>query len=164
LQWGDLDFDNLTVNIQRSCVQGEINPTKTETSESVLPLDPALAEMLLAHQQRSVYLQPTDFVFAGDSGKPPWPNEIVKNHIKPAAVKAGIRGKVGWHTLRHSYSTLLRVLGTDIKIQQSLLRHANITTTMNVYTEAVPEQKREAASKVAAQLLPVVPTGTRMVQ
>src|SRR5215469_10939110 len=34
----------------------------------------------------------------------------------------GVVGKVGWHTLRHSYSTLLRSLGTDVKVQQELLR------------------------------------------
>jgi integrase len=164
LQWGDLDFLNSTVKIERSVVQGEINPTKTEASESALPLDPALAELLKAHRQRSTYLQSTDFVFAGDSGKPRWPGEIVKDYIKPAAAKAGISGKVGWHTLRHSYSTLLRAMGTDLKVQQELLRHANIKTTMDVYTEAVSDQKREAAARVAAQLLPGVPMCTGMIQ
>ena len=33
------------------------------------------------------------------------------------AARATIQGKVGWHTLRHSYSTLLRTLGTDLKVQ-----------------------------------------------
>jgi integrase len=164
LQWGDLDFLNFTVKIQRSVVQGEINPPKTEDSEGVLPLHPALAELLKVHRQRSVYLQPTDFVFPGNSGKPAWGSEIVKHYLKPAAARAGIQGKVGWHTFRHSYSTILREMGTDIKVQQSLLRHANITTTMNVYTEAVPEQKREAAGKVALQLLSVVPSGTQVIQ
>ena len=88
----------------------------------------------------------------------------MKHYLKPAAARAGIQGKVGWHTFRHSYSTLLREMGTDIKVQQSLLRHANSTTTMNVYTEAVPEQKREAAGKVAAQLLSVVQSGTQAIQ
>ena len=66
---------------------------------------------------------------------------------------------------RHSYSTLLRALGTDIKVQQSLLRHANIATTMNVYTEAVSDQKREAAGKVAERVIGVmVPSGTQVIQ
>jgi integrase len=165
LQWGDLDFGNLTVKIQRSVVQGEVNPTKTEASESVLPLDPTLAELLKAHRRRVVYVQTEDFVFAGKSGNPAWGSEIVKHYLKPAATRAGIRGKVGWHTLRHSYSTLLRALGTDLKVQQSLLRHASIATTMNVYTEAVSEQKREAAGRVAERLLGVnVPTCTQVIQ
>lgn len=164
LQWGDFDFENLTVRIQRSIVQGEINPTKTEASEGTLPLDADLAGLLLKHRERSVYTQDTDFVFAGDSGRHRWPNEVIKNHLRPAAEKAGVSGKVGWHTLRHSYSTLLRAMGTDIKVQQAMLRHSNIAITLNTYTQAVSEQKREAASKVAAELIGVVPTCTRMIQ
>jgi hypothetical protein len=45
-------------------------------------------------------------------------------------------------------STMLRSAGTDIKVQQELLRHANIQTTMNIYTQAVSDQKRVANSKV----------------
>jgi integrase len=164
LQWGDIDFETLTVRIQRSIVQGEVNPTKTEASESPLPIDPALGELLSTHRARSAYLQPTDFVFAGNSGRPPWANEIVKNHIKAAAARAGITGKVGWHTFRHSYSTLLRALGTDIKVQQELLRHSSVNITLNTYTRAVTEKKREAAGRVTAELLGMVQTGTRMVQ
>ena len=52
-----------------------------------------------------------------------------------------------------------------MKVQRSLLRHANIATTMNIYTEAVCEQKREAARKVAE--LPIggmAPSGTQVIQ
>ena len=48
-----------------------------------------------------------------------------QRHIKPAARKAKI-GDIGWHTFRHTYSTLLRAFGVDIKVQQELLRHADI--------------------------------------
>jgi len=103
-------------------------------------------------------------VLAGNSGKLVWGSEFVKHYLKPAAARAGIVGKVGWHTLRHSFSTLLRALGTEIKVQQSLLQSAKIATTMNVYTEAVSEQKREAATKVAAHLLPLVGSGTQVIR
>jgi integrase len=36
---------------------------------------------------------------------------------------------------------MLRSAGTDIKVQQELLRHANIQTTMNIYTLAVSDQE-----------------------
>lgn len=61
-------------------------------------------------------------------------------------------GKIGWHTFRHSYSTILRGAGTDIKVQQELLRHATIQSTMNIYTQAVSEQKRIANSVVVGVL------------
>jgi site-specific recombinase XerD len=76
-------------------------------------------------------------------GKPRWQETILADHIKPAAVAAKIQGKVGWHTFRHTYSMVLRAHGTDVKVQQELLRHADISTTLNVYTQAVSEQSRK---------------------
>jgi integrase len=73
---------------------------------------------------------------------------MLADHIKPAASNAGI-GNLGWHTFRHTYSTLLHALGTAPVVQKELLRHANIQTTLNVYTQAVSADKRDAASKVA---------------
>ena len=50
---------------------------------------------------------------------------------------------------------MLRQLGVDVKVQQELLRHGDIRTTMNVYTQAVSEQKRKAHSSVVRMVLPV---------
>ena len=151
LQWGDIDPENLTVMIQRSVAEGEVNETKTEASQATLPLDPDLAELLLAHKARSIYLGESDFVFARPDGKPPWPDSILADHLQPAAKAAGI-GKIGWHTFRHTYSTLLHALGTTPAVQKELLRHADIQTTLNLYTQAISADKREAASKVVGVL------------
>ncbi|TAM79570.1 MAG: site-specific integrase [Acidobacteria bacterium] len=151
LRWGDIDLNNLTVKIQRGVVGGDVNPTKTDASESALPLDPDLAEALLQHKARAVYSGDSDYVFAGATGKPPWKDGILADHLKPAATRAGI-GNVGWHTFRHTYSTLLHSLGATPAVQKELLRHADIRTTLDVYTHAVSEEKREAASKVAHAL------------
>jgi hypothetical protein len=48
---------------------------------------------------------------------------------------------------------MLRSAGTDIKVQQELLRHANIQTTMNIYAQAVTDPKRAANSKVVEMVL-----------
>ena len=68
---------------------------------------------------------------------------------------------IGWHNFRHAYSTLLRELGADIKVQQELLRHADIRTTLNIYTQAVTAQKREANSKVVSMLVTHKEKGAR---
>jgi len=86
------------------------------------------------------------WVFANpDTGKPYWPGRIQENWIVPAAEKVGI-GRIGWHTFRHSHSSLLHALGVDLKDQQELLRHAD--------THAVPEALRKANSKVVRLVLP----------
>jgi len=49
--------------------------------------------------------------------------------------------------------------GEDIKVQQELLRHADIRTTMNIYTQANLEQKRQAHSRIVQLVLPEGFTG-----
>jgi len=151
LQWGDIDFEKLAVRIQRSVVEGKVYPTKTEASQSVLPLDPSLAEALLIYKAKAKHKDPSDFVFAGESGGPRWKDCILADYLKPAAASADI-GKIGWHTFRHTYSTLLHGFGATPAVQKELLRHANIQTTLNVYTQAISAEKREAASRVVDAL------------
>ena len=61
----------------------------------------------------------------------------MRKKILPIVKSLGIDKRVGWHTFRHSYSTLLRFLGTDIKVQQDLLRHSSARLTLDTYTQSV---------------------------
>jgi integrase len=47
---------------------------------------------------------------------------------------------------------MLRGAGADIKVQQELLRHSTIQSTMNTYTQAISEQKRAANTIVVGIL------------
>ncbi|HEV2351405.1 MAG TPA: tyrosine-type recombinase/integrase [Terriglobia bacterium] len=89
-----------------------------------------------------------DYIFAGDNGKPRWHGIMLTDHSKPAAGRAGIRN-VGWHTFRHTFSSILHQAGTNMAVQKELLRHADIQTTMNIYTQAASAAKREAVHRVA---------------
>ena len=152
LQWGDFDWENLTVMVRRSVVHGRVGDTKTEAAFRPLPIDTRLTAPLQELRKRGFYAGPEDWVFANNVGRPRWQESILQRRLKPAAVRAGV-GKIGWHTFRHTYSTMLRGIGTDIKVQQELLRHSTIQSTMNVYTQAVSEQKRTANSKVVEMML-----------
>ena len=152
LRWGDFDWENLTVMVRRSVVHGRVGDTKTEASFRPLPIDTRLTAPLQELRKRGFYAGPEDWVFANNVGRPRWQESILQRRLKPAAVRAGV-GKIGWHTFRHTYSTMLRSIGTDIKVQQELLRHSTIQSTMNVYTQAVSEQKRTANSKVVEMML-----------
>jgi hypothetical protein len=83
--------------------------------------------------------------------QPYWMSRIMQHHIKPVAAKTGIEIK-GWHTLRHSYTTVLRQNNNNPKVVQGLLRHASYSITMNVYDEAMSEEKRNAHRGVIQQL------------
>ncbi len=71
--------------------------------------------------------------------------------VIPAAEKAGL-GRIGWHTLTY-LSDGAGANGGEDESAQELLRHADIQTTMNVYTRAMEKDKREAANRVAEALL-----------
>ena len=154
LQWQDIDWDKLEIMLERGSVHARLNALKTESPMKSVPMEAEVATALLNHRERLVSVEPTDFILPSpvNEGKPRWQETILEDYIKPAAYRAGI-GKVGWHTFRHSYETLLNSHGTDLKVQQELMRHANIQTTLNVYAQAVSEKKREAAKNIAKSLL-----------
>ena len=66
---------------------------------------------------------------------------------------AGKYGSVGWHTFRHTYRSWLDDTGAPVGVQQKLMRHAQISTTMNIYGNALMDAKREANSKVVRRAL-----------
>jgi integrase len=136
LRWSDVDWENLTLLVQRSLVLGKVYETKAETSRKPMPIDSQVAEALMTHRRQANYIGQDDYIFAGDSGKPRLQATMLADHVKPAAVRAGI-GNVGWHMFRHTFSCILHQAGTNMAVQKEILRHADIQTTMNIYTQAV---------------------------
>ena len=73
-------------------------------------------------------------------------------NIQPAAKRLGITKRIGWHTFRRTYTTLLHANGEDVKVVQELLRHGSARITMDVYAQAMTPAKRLAQGKVVAML------------
>jgi len=157
LRWEDVDFKTLELRVIRSIWHQVVGDCKTEASAKPVPLDSYMAEDLLRWRRMSPYPMPGDWVFASPTmkGKQPyWPDNLMKRYIRPVARKAGIHKQVGWHTFRHSFGTLLKANGEDVKTVQELLRHANSRITLEVYTQAVTSNKRAAQSKVVKMMVP----------
>jgi integrase len=158
LQWRDFNWETRQVQILRSWVFGHVGEPKTEYSRRPMPVDLALEKLLGEYRRRlPSSLQESVWLFASKrTGMPSHPWSAQRRWLLRAGEKVGV-GRLGWHAFRHTYSTLLNEHGTDVKVQQELLRHADIRTTMNIYTRAVPERLRKANSKLVRLLLP---TGT----
>jgi integrase len=73
--------------------------------------------------------------------------------VMPHASRLGKYDGVGWHTFRHTYRSWLDDTGAPMGVQQKLMRHAQVSTTMNVYGSAYMEGKREALGKVVQMVL-----------
>jgi integrase len=157
LKWGDINWNAGSLSIQRGIVACHVGKPKTLARRKPIPLAPDLLTVLRERREHTAYPADSDWVFASpykEGAVPYWPDSALADFVKPAAVRAEITKRVGWHTFRHTYSTLLRANGTDVKVQSELLRHSNISTTLNVYTQAVSEQKRAAHAQIVGQLLP----------
>lgn len=156
LKWQDIHFGTGTADVLRSYSDGAIGPCKTEISEQPVPLDDILIEGLRAWHPVCGYPKPDDWVFASDYnfGKTPlWPDSLRMKVLQPTARKVGIAKKIGWHTFRRTYSSLLAATGDDVKVVQELMRHAKISTTMEVYAQAGMEKKRAAQRRAVDVLL-----------
>ena len=157
IQWADVDFENLELSVTRSIWHQKIGECKTEASAKPVPLDGYMAEDLLQWRKKSPYPMQEDWVFASPTMKgeqPYWPDNLMKRYIKPVAKANGIHKNIGWHTFRHTFGTLLKANGEDVKTVQELLRHANSRITLDVYTQAVGSNKRAAQSKVVRMMIP----------
>jgi site-specific recombinase XerD len=108
-------------------------------------MDSYMAEDLLRWRRQSGYTSDDDYVFASETmkGKQPY-----WRHIRPVAKANGINKNIGWYTFRHSFGTLLKANGEDVKTVQELLRHANSGITLDVYPQAVSSNKRQHRTRL----------------
>jgi integrase len=147
LKWEDLDIEQRTIRIVRSLVDQIEGKPKTETSRKPLPMSNDLAAALTSWREHTEYAKPGDWVFASplSFGKLPyWPDMLLRRHILPAAKRLGILKRIGWHTFRRTAASLLMSSGSSVKTTQELMRHATADITLELYAQAITEDKREA--------------------
>jgi integrase len=90
-------------------------------------------------------------------GKKPLSASIMAgDKIRPAAIKAGIRlvpgQRFGFHNFRHSLATFLVSRGTNTKTVQELMRHTKVTTTLQLYSQAIDAAKLQAQHEIASAI------------
>ncbi len=164
LTWDSVDLDTgrLVVRGTLARVQGNltVTPPKTAMSRRMLPLAPAEIAMLRDHRAAQdaerVTAGPewveTGFVFTTETGRPFDPRNVL-HAITKAAGKAGLAG-VNVHTLRHSAATAWLEAGVNIKAVSTLLGHADIRMTADVYGHVSDAVARGAMETLSGILRP----------
>lgn len=163
LKWKYIDFTNNTIEvyntIQRTFVFDDnmkkklktIEQTpKTENGTRVIPLPVSLIPKLKEHRKRQLenklkYGQSyniSDYVFTDEMGRiidNKKPNRNLQSILKTLGIEP-----IKFHGLRKTYATRLFENGVPPKTVQTLLGHADIQTTLNIYTEVMDTEKQKA--------------------
>lgn len=77
--------------------------------------------------------KPRDWLFPGEDSSDHLSERTAQHIFEDAKVKAGIKKKVTFHSLRHSFATHMLEDGVDIRYIQELMGHDSIKTT-ELYT------------------------------
>jgi integrase len=154
LKWSDFDLLNSRLSIQRSTVRQQIGETKTEYSERPFAVSAEMLAVLRQWRQSTQFAADTDgFASPAHIGRWPWSADSINDAYEKAAKGTGV-GYVSTHLMRHTYRSWLDAVGTPIAVQQKLMRHADIRTTMNVYGDVVTDEMAQAHSKIVRLAIP----------
>lgn len=169
VQWKDIDFAKGTIScgetISHRTGTAKAAPPKTAHGYRVVPILPALsASLVRPHDAKD-----TDYVFFGEDPNKPMPqstydrrwlhyckdmgfvtdtpeNKVSKQGKK--YVTHNYKPTLTAHHLRHGYATMLFEADVDVYTAKTLLGHAEIETTMAIYTHLRSRKKTESIEKL----------------
>ena len=141
LTWADVDLEHEALHVRRSLYfagrnQGELKAPKSDAGQRDVIYLKRLQALLEPHRGA-----PGAYVFGGDKPMSKRAYYCLLERYRRAGLD------VTPHQLRHAYATLLFEAGIPEKTAQNLLGHAQLSTTVDVYTE-LREKKLEEAAQV----------------
>jgi integrase len=136
LQWSSMDWLTRSVAVRhsRDDHQRLLVPPKNGRTRHI-PLDTDVYTLLHARKRG------TGYVFLASDGQP-FTSDRLHDAMQRLLRQAKFR-RIGWHTLRHTFASLLAMRGVPLPAIKELLGHATITTTMR-YAHVSPSTLRAA--------------------
>ena len=165
LRWDDVDLSVGTVAVRRVLQRYggafHLDEPKTDRSRRTVPLPAPLVAALGDHRARQIAERlragPAwrggdwgGLVFASESGEP-LHGTTVSRRFRRILAEAGIP-TMRYHHLRHGAASLMAAQGVPPRVAMEVLGHAQISTTMNVYSHVAPDSQRDAVERVGAAI------------
>jgi len=172
LRWDDIDFEKKTISITKELIYPSGMPvlktTKTDAGIRTVPLLPGLEAVLKQRQSK----KPSDLIFPAPDGRPLQENAFRRrwhHYCKDAGLVTDIveireradgtkykyhrfEPVITPHQLRHGYATVLHEAEVDVKTAQSFLGHADIHTTLQVYTDIRESHRSAQVNKLSTYM------------
>jgi integrase len=157
LTLADLNFDQQTIRVNKSSDDNtrEIRQPKTKASLATLPMPSAL-ETVLRNYLLRWKPNPEGILFPAPrkKGYPRSRDNVVKCGLKPVLRKLGISTvNTGLHAFRHGLATELVDASVPVTVLQNQMRHADVKTTLKIYSHVIPQSQRDAMENLSGQSL-----------
>lgn len=152
LRWSSWRGD--AFQIEGTAWRGTFRPGKAKTKGSKAPvvIPDAVMPLLNAWRESNRAAGPDALIFPSGKGTPMRPENWLRRRVKPMARTLNISTPVCFQVLRRTFATNAQGKGNS-KDVQTHLRHSNIATTMDVYTEAIPESVRALVNAVTDSVM-----------
>jgi integrase len=148
-------YDGYTIEVKQSVWRNQVGEPKREKSKGTIPVIAQL-KLYLDRHRRSSGNPSQGYIFRNLWGNPLNLDALVTEVIQPTLEAEKIPW-YGWHAFRRGLATNLHRLGVSDKVIQQILRHANVTTTINIYVKMVTQDAEEAMKKLEKKCSLVVP-------
>lgn len=156
LTWGDVDFQNKTVKINKNLKQVKNrddnnktdykiiiqDSTKTSSGSRIVPLNNKSIDALNHVKEITGHYE---YIFATKTGKNVSPRTFDRMFRK-IQENCGFKEIYGVHALRHTFASLLFKKGIDVKTVSEILGHKDVSVTYNTYIHLIQEQKINAVN------------------
>ena len=144
LKWSD--YDGQTISVQRKMWNTHVGSTKTDACEAGIYVVPLLQKILKKY--KTEFPQIGDgWVFRGEKLLRPLDLDNLSRREIPQYINGAW---FGWHAFRRGLGTRLNEVGVDDKEIQSILRHADISTTQAYYILPNIERAKAGLKKLGA--------------
>lgn len=153
LEWGDIDFSNGTLMVDKTCHYGKnrngqfgriIDTPKTETSIRLIPLPKQLIPLLKEHKKI-----PSKLVISKDGDG--ISNRTYQRNFESLLKSLNIKHR-GFHALRHTFATRALECGIDVKTLSELLGHKSPAVTLKKYAHTFLIHKKEMMNRLGKML------------
>jgi integrase len=153
-KWSDINWGNGTdggrIKVRRSIYQGAVTSPKTENSIRDIDVTQRTLDELQMYRLGFPPLE-DGFIFRQTNGRPIDPDNWQKDEFLPLLQKAEMR-RIGLHTLRHTYASLLINAGESLKYVSKQLGHGSIAITADTYGHLFQETSRAAMERLGKQI------------
>ena len=157
LRWRDVDLKGRVIHVRGQFTHGEfVEHAKTDAGTRVVPIDGELAKVLTAWQlaQKPERKKPESLVVSTSTGGPISASNFLSREFYPA-LEAAKLPRVVFHSLRHTYKTMIVSTDCPPAVVHSILGHANFATTLKLYGGITEEALQNAGDKITAAFQPV---------